>query len=271
MLLIVLATAGVSVADTPEATTLEEFDAPDADQGVAVDDRFFYAVDNSVIAKHRRTDGRQVARWDGRDEGLLEHMNSCIVIEAMLECANSNYSTTPMASSVETFDPGSMEHVASHSHGLMDEGSLVWTDRTGDSRIAGFAHYSKKGGEAFKGSAYSSVVLFDERWRRIGGYAFPPRLIERMAPFAASGGAVGEDGLLYVLGHDLPEMYVLARPLRGPYLVHIATISIEAEGQAFSFDPADSRIVWTIDRRARKVRRIRLPDIEVPAEVRLFL
>ena len=93
----------------------------------------------------------------------------------------------------------------------------------------------------------------------------PPTLVERMAPNAASGGALGSDGLLYLMGHDLPEMYVLARPPMGPYLLHIATIAIDVEGQAFAFDDASPRHVCGISRPNRQIRCFRLPVVAVPA------
>lgn len=268
--LLALAASGVLAQSVPEALTLEVFDAADADQGVAVTADAFFAVDNAVIARHSRESGDLEARWDGGEDGAIAHLNSCVAIGQRLECANSNYPATPMASSVEYFDVDTLEHVASWSLGVTDAGSLVWTDRLANGRIAGFAHYGKRGGEPFKDNAYSSVVLFDAEWRRTGGYAFPPALTERMAPYAASGGAVHANGLLYVMGHDLPEMYVLARPLSGPYLRHVATIAVEAEGQAFAFDPVEVNVVWVIDRRAGKVRRLRLPDIDVPDDVGRF-
>ncbi len=249
-----------AAAENLTAKTLSVYDAADADQGVAVDADHFYAVDNYVIAKHSRETGALIARWDGGKDGPIAHLNSCIVVSAVLECANSNYPATPMASSIEYFDPASMTHVRGHSLGLTDEGSLTWTDAVDGGRIAGFAHYGKNGGEPFKDNRYGSVVTYDPEWRRTGGYAFPRALSERMAPYAASGGAIGPDGFLYVLGHDLPEMYVLAKPDGGPYLAHVATIGLEVEGQAFSFEPG-GRNVWVIDRRRGKVRRIELPSV----------
>jgi hypothetical protein len=41
----------------------------------------------------------------------------------------------------------------------------------------------------------------------------------RMAPHAASGGGIGPDGLLYLLGHDRTELYVLAKPRLGPVMI----------------------------------------------------
>ncbi|MDP3494442.1 MAG: hypothetical protein Q8R82_15130, partial [Hyphomonadaceae bacterium] len=68
------------VAPTPlklAATTIREFPAPEADQGVAVDARHFYPVDNTVIAKYDRTSGALIARWVAPKNGLVRHLNSC--------------------------------------------------------------------------------------------------------------------------------------------------------------------------------------------------
>lgn len=250
------------IAPTPlrlASRTLREFPAPEADQGVAVDANYFYPVDNTVIAKYARIDGRLLARWVAPKAGLVRHLNSCFEDDGELLCANSNYSETPHGSSVEVFDARTMTHINSHSLGMTDEGSLTWFDHYRGGWIAGFAHYSENSGVKFKDHTFSSVVTFDNQWRRTGGWLFPKPVVERMAPHAASGGAIGPDGLLYVLGHDRPEMYVLARPVMGPTMIHIATIEIEAEGQAFSF--AEGRTVYAIDRRKGAVREILLPPV----------
>jgi len=245
------------------ARTLKTFDAPEADQGVAVDGDHFYAIDNSIIARYDREDGRLTGRFIGPNHGLIRHLNSCFAEEGRLLCANSNYSLTPMGSSVEIFDAKSLKHVGTHSLGMMDEGSLTWFDHYEDGWMAGFAHYDENGGLAFKDHRFSSVVTFDDQWRRTGGWLFPEDVIERMAPHAASGGAIGPDGLLYVLGHDRPEMYVLAKPAMGPTMLHVATIALEAEGQAFSFVPDGGRDIFTVDRHNGRVRQIRLPEVKL--------
>lgn len=253
------------VAPAPQqlaATTLREYAAEEADQGVAVDAQSFYAIDNSVIARYRLSDGALLARWVGPAHGLIRHMNSCYAAGGRLYCANSNYSQTPMGSSVEIFDAKTLEHVDSHSLGLTDEGSLTFFFPWRSGWMAGFAHYDENGGLKFKDHTFSGVVAYDSAWRRTGGWMFPASVMERMAPYAASGGALGPDGLLYVLGHDRPEMYVLARPAMGPTLIHVATISLEAEGQAFAWAPA-GRSIYAIDRRKLKVRAIDLPPVSL--------
>jgi hypothetical protein len=190
-------------------------------------------------------------------------MNSCLADRGRLWCANSNYPQTPMGSSIEVFRASTLEHVESHSLGLRDEGSLTWFDRYRGGWVAGFSHYDKNGGVAFKDHSFSSVVTFDQQWRRTGGWLLPATTLERMAPYAASGGAIGPDGWLYLLGHDRPEMYVVGRPAMGPALTHLATITLEAEGQAFSWSKEGGRIIFTIDRPRHLVRTIEIPPIQV--------
>lgn len=245
-----------------EAATARIYEAPEADQGAASDGKFFYAVDNSVIAKYALKDGARVGGWEGPAKGLVRHLNSCFAEKARLYCANSNYSLTPMGSSVEIFDTKTMTHADSRSLGLTEEGSLVWFDRYKDGWLASFAHYDGNGGLPYKDHRYSSVVTYDGEWRRTGGWLFPDSALARMAPHAASGGAIGPDGFLYVMGHDRPEMYVLGKPVMGPTLIHIATIAVEAEGQAFAFAPDGSRRVYAVSREGGKVIAIDLPEVD---------
>ncbi|MBI1339046.1 hypothetical protein GC169_02380 [bacterium] len=256
-------------AQQRESLTLSEIAAAEADQGVAVDADYLYAVDNSAIGKYSRSSGERVGGWSGPRDGLIRHLNSCFAERGKLWCANSNFSQTPMASSVERFDARTMTHDGTHSLGLTDEGSLTWFDRFRGGWIAGFAHYDGNGGSGFKDHRYSSVVTFDSRWRRTGGWLFPATVVERMSPDAASGGAIGPDGLLYVMGRNRPEMYVLAAPSKGPVMIHVATIAVEAEGQAFSWERGASarteRIVHVIDRRRFLLRRLKIPPVDLAA------
>ncbi len=243
------------------AKTTHTWPAADADQGAAATSDHFYAVDNSVIAKHDRKTGALKGRWSGEAEGFIRHLNSCYHDDGKLYCANSNYPKLPMGSSVEVFDASTLSHLQSHSFGLMEEGSLTWFDETDKSWIAGFTHYSGPRGLPYKDNRFSSVVAFDAEWRRVGGWLYPDEILDRMSPHGASGGAIGPDGYLYVTGHDRPEMYVLAAPKMGPYLIHVATIAIEAEGQAFSFIDGDRRKLVAVNRRGQK----RVLEIEIPA------
>lgn len=245
-------------------TTIRTINAPEADQGAAVDAKHLYAIDNSVIAKYEKEDEQLVAIWDCGEACPIEHLNSCFAEDGELWCANSNYSETPMASSIERFAAADLSHIGSHSLGIMDEGSLTWFDQYEGGWLAGFAHYDgEDGGLAYKGHRSTGVVTFDAQWRRTGGWMLPNSILDRLAPDAASGGQIGPDGLLYMLGHDKPEMYVLAKPKMGPKLVHLATLDIALEGQAFSWDPTQTRTIFGINRRDGSLIEVEIPEVSI--------
>ncbi len=251
---------------TFEAEQLVSYPAPEAGQGAAADKEFFYAIVNSVIGKYRKGSGEFLDRWLGSRGGPIRHLNSCFAELEKLFCSNSNFPEVPMASSIEVFDSATMDHIQSLSLGVLEEGSLTWFDHLGDGWVAGFAHYDESGGLDYKDHSFASIVRYDSAWRRQGGWMLPESVIDRMKPHAASGGAIGPDGLLYLTGHDRPEMYVMAAPVMGPKLIHIATIAIDIEGQAFAFDKsAEKTTVWGISRPNREVRAFQLPPIEIPA------
>jgi len=246
---------------TLDATEVGRWDAPEGRQGAAATDESFYAIVNTRIARYNKETGEKEAEFVRPRDGYIRHLNSCFAEGQDLVCANSNHPEVPMASSIENFDSETLEHKDSKSLGIMDEGSLVWFDHLNDGWIVGFAHYNDETGLPYKTNAYAGVYEYDDQWRRKGGWMLPENLVELMAPQAASGGALGPDGLLYMMGHDRPDMYVMAKPVMGPKLIHIATINIDAEGQAFAFDKSEVRTVYAISRRNGQVRAFQLPEI----------
>ena len=189
----VLANASCAVAGPPASSEeLRRFDVPEATQGVAVDDRYFYAIDDSVIAKYDKESGQFVKRWTATEELPLKHLNAGVVIDGKLYCANSNYPQYPEASSVEIWDVDTLEHVGTHSFGIY-EGSLTWVDRHEGAWWAVFAHYTEKVNDDphARDARWTSLVRFDDQWRRTGGWTFPAEVIARFEPDSCSGGAVG--------------------------------------------------------------------------------
>ena len=233
--------------------------APEARQGVAVDATHFYAVVNSRIGKYRKSDGVKVAEWVG-DRIAIRHLNSCIVEKSELVCANSNYPQTPMASSVEIFDTRTMLHLRSVPLGVRD-GSLTWVERRGDLWWAALANYDPPRSYLGRTHRDTRIVLFDSTWAEVGGYALPDSLLERLAPHSVSGGGFGSDGLLYLTGHDAPEVYVMRIPRQGPVLEHIATIKAPIEGQAWAWDRSAARTMFAISRRSGAVVVLNVPTV----------
>ncbi|HZF41988.1 MAG TPA: hypothetical protein VEZ48_01100 [Sphingomonadaceae bacterium] len=240
--------AELTVAPAP---VVARFPAPEARQGVAVGRDRFYAIDNSAIAAYDKRTGKRLNAWAG-DSALFPHLNSCTVVARDLVCASSNYPAVPMSSSVEVFDAATLRHKRSHSLGP-GVGSLTWVVRRGRQWWAGFANYDGKGGEPNRDHRSTTLVRFDDAFRRTGAWLFPPTVLAAFAPYSNSGGDWGADGSLYVTGHDRREVYRLRLPQAGSTLVHLGTIPISTGGQAISFDPVNKQLLWSIDRGRREV------------------
>ncbi len=78
---------------------------------------------------------------------------------------------------------------------------------------------------------------------------------------SSSGGSWGDDGLLYVTGHDRGELYALRLPEAGTVLEHVATIGLPTGGQAIAWDRSQSRVLWSLDRETKMVVASRIPVI----------
>lgn len=240
---------------------LNEFDAEEAKQAVAADSTHFYAVANSSIGKYVRSNGKRVAVWHATEDLNLRHLNSGIVFDRKLYCCNSNYPQFPEVSSIEIFSTDSLEHIDTHSFGIY-EGSLTWVDRRGDSWWAVFAHYSKNvtNNPFAKPHTYTSLVQFDDEWRRVAGWVFPEEVLERFAPNSCSGGFWGPGDKLYCTGHDLGEIYVLSIPKAGSVLKHERTLVAPITGQGIAW-PRNESAFFGINRPKRSVIEFRLPNV----------
>lgn len=250
-----------SAAGAREATVeVRRLDAAEARQGVAADAGHLYAIDNGTIARYDKKTGAKQAQWRG-GEGLFPHLNSCRIIGPELICAGSNYPSVPQMSAVEIFDPRKMIHTRTVSLG-MGIGSLTWIDRHDGFWWAMFANYDDKGGEPGRDHRWTTLIKFDDQWRRLEGFALPPEVLAKMAPKSSSGGGFGDDGLLYVTGHDAKELYALALPRDGGGVLRlVSTLDIPFEGQAIVWDPADHRVLWGVNRATRQVVGVKVPPV----------
>ncbi|NML04741.1 hypothetical protein [Sphingomonas sp. G-3-2-10] len=243
----------------PEPEVVARMPAAEARQGVVADRRFVYAVSNAEIGKYDRATGKRIGHWQG-DPKLFRHMNSCILLRREIVCAASNYPDTPMASSIEWFDAARMEHVRSRSLGP-GRGSLTWLDWHDGSWWAGFANYDGKGGEAGRDHRLTTLVRYSPEFVEEGAWLFPTEVLERFAPYSSSGGVWGDDGLLYVTGHDRPELYALRLPEAGSRLELVTTLAIPTNGQAIAWERGGRRILWSIERKTREAVATRIPEI----------
>lgn len=242
------------------AVTLVRLPAPEARQGVAVDARYIYAIDNSEIAKYDRKTGQKVGAFKG-EPAKFPHTNSCAIVAGELVCAASNYPASPMASQVEVFDPSTLKHLRTIPLGER-QGSLTWVDRWDGSWWAGLANYDGRGGEPGRDHRATKVVRFDDSWRALETWTFPAEVLARFAPRSNSGGAFGADGRLYATGHDHSELYVLDVPKGGGVLKLVDTITVPIAGQAIVFDHSDPGVMFGVNRAGREVVGFRLPPVE---------
>lgn len=219
---------------TQSAKEIKRFKVNAAQQGVAVDEDHFYVINNSSITKHLKTDGREVAHWDGVAEGII-HLNSGNVIKGKLYCANSNFPHQPMAGSIEIFDAATLKHIDTHSFGI-SHGSVTWIDEHDGSWWIGFAQYSGKNAAEGKDTRWTTLVKYTKDWVQVESWIYPQNIVEAFMPMSNSGGSWGHDELLYLTGHDKEELYVMKLPQSGYTLEHVKTIPTTIHGQGIAID-----------------------------------
>jgi hypothetical protein len=249
-------TAPVTLAPVTEVA---RFSAEEARQGVVADGHYVYAISNGEIGKYDRATHKLIDSWKG-DPTRFRHMNSCILADKELVCAASNYPEVPMASSVEWFDAGHLAHVRTRSLGP-GRGSLTWLDWHDGSWWACFANYESKAGEPGHSNRYTTLVRYSTDFQEQGAWLFPADVLERFGTFSSSGGVWGEDGLLYVTGHDRPELYALRVPPAGSILEHVATIPLVTDGQAIAWERGADRILWGIERKTKEAVAAKVPAV----------
>jgi hypothetical protein len=245
------------------ATLARTYDTFDANQGIAVDDRYFYVVDNRRITKHERGTGEPLLQFAADAGGPFIHMDSGVVVGNRLYAAHSNYSGSPMESSIEVFDTRTMKHVKTHSFGIY-RGSLTWLDRYDGAWWAGFANYDivPSGQSAPYGGTYNTqVVKMDDDFRVVDSWTVPKPILDRFTPMSNSGGSWGPDGRLWLTGHDLGEAYVMKLPAAGGKLEWVATVTLPGvEGQGIAWDRSGKRsTLWTIKRSTSQALQFTVP------------
>ena len=242
------------------ATELRRWKVRGANQGVAVNANHFYGIGNYVVGKYDKTTGERVAEWVGLRGGATVHLNGGLVQDGQLVLAHSNFPQLPMASSLEYFDPATVQPVKSVSLGIR-HGSLTWAEKKDGFWWACFAHYNDQATASGTDNRSTLVGRFDDSWQLHESWLFPPQVIANWGKSSSSGGSWGDDGLLYTTGHDEKELYVLRLPKMGVTLDYVTTIEVPFEGQSWTWDRSDRRIIYGIIRRTGEVVVARIPPI----------
>ncbi|MCP4173820.1 MAG: hypothetical protein GY758_23955 [Fuerstiella sp.] len=224
---------------------------PEAHQAVAVDATSFYAIANRTIGRYEKETTRLRKKWTAPAGSPILHLNSGIVIDGRLYCANSNWPKTPRKNSVEIFDAATLEHLERKEFSET-EGAINWIERHQRAWWIVFAFY----GDA--DVRRTRLVRYDDEWQETKSWTFPETVIQRFLPNSNSGGAFGPNGRLFVTGHDHPELYVLEVPDNATELNHVATVTAPIAGQGIAWDRSDIGTVFGIQRSSHEVVSMRL-------------
>jgi hypothetical protein len=157
-----------------------------------------------------------------------------------------------MVSSVEMWNPRTMQHAGSYSFGIF-AGSATWVDLREGYRYVTFAHYRGNGDEPGRDAHWTTLIRFDGEWRQRGSWVYPEEVVSRLGNMSISGGYFAPDGRLFCTGHDNPEIYVLRLPEGGSVLVLDEVIPTTIHGQGIARDPVEAGIVYGIDRPRREM------------------
>jgi hypothetical protein len=238
------------VVAQPSFGQIAEFSVPEANQGVGVDARYFYAVDNTTIAKYDKKTGTLVKRWVQEKGGPLIHLDSALVHEGKIYAAHSNYPAWPMTSSLEIFDAANLEHVGNHSFGI-NWGSLTWVDIHDGFWWMVFANYDQPYGPnktPYGNKLNTQLIKFTQDFRMVESWTLPKSILDKFELMSNSGGSWGPDGFLYLTGHDPAEIYKMRLPKAGSVLELVATLPANIRGQGIAWDRSDPGVIYGIIR-----------------------
>ena len=238
----------------PMLTQTGEFEVPEANQGIGVDARHFYAVDNQVIAKYDKKTGKLVKKWQGPKAGPILHFDSALVMDGKIYAGHSNYPDWPMTSSMEIFDAETLEPVGTHSFGIQ-WGSLTWADWHDGHWWMTFANYDRLLGPnktPYGHKANTVMVKLTADYRPVASWTLPKAVLDRFEDMSNSGGSWGPDGFLYLTGHDPAELYRMRLPKLGSVLELVDIIPMNIRGQGIAWDRSEPGVIYGIIRATAK-------------------
>lgn len=201
-----------------------------ANQAAAADDKFVYAIDNTLVAKYDRATGKELARSTGQ----AMHLNSGFLWDGKLYCAHSNYPRKPHQSDIRVLDPETMKLDIFHVF-ADPPGSLTWAVRRGEHWWCHFTHYGKDNDK-------SVLVQYADGWKELARWTFPKELVADWGSNSLSGGVwLGDD--LLATGHDKKVIYRLRVPKDAKVVELLDVIASPFPGQGIAVDPTTAGLV----------------------------
>jgi len=232
---------GVCLAQTaePRWKTLQQWEAPEAVQAAAADERHFYAISSTQVAKYDRTTGERV----GLSSGAATHLNSGFLWQGKLYCAHSNFPKTPESSQIKVLDLTSLELKDYQDFGDSG-GSLTWAVFHAQSWWCHFAHYGDDNARSF-------LVRYSIDLQEQGRWTYPAAAVALWGRNSVSGG-IWRDGELWTTGHDDRLLIRLQLSRAGTVLEFLGTQAAPFTGQGIAEDPLTGGVIG-IDRGQRQV------------------
>ncbi|WP_166831127.1 glycoside hydrolase family protein [Thalassoroseus pseudoceratinae] len=251
-----------SICDAAEISIqeLQRVHIPEAHQAVAVDSSSFYAIASRSIAKYDKETSKKIEEWSAPDGSHILHLNSGVVLEGKLHCANSNWPSSPLENTIEVFSTDTLTHVATRKFDVT-EGAINWIERYQDAWWVAFAFYGDEVNQTF-------LARYNNDWKETGRWHFPKSVLQRFRPNSNSGGAFGPNGRLFVTGHDHAELYVMKVPEQSGELKHLSTVSAPIAGQGIAWDRSDIGTLYGIVRKTKEVVKMRLSNSEAYAKLK---
>lgn len=252
MFFVLIPVAGAAV----QFKQIAEFNVPEANQGIGVDEHYFYAIDNRIVAKYEKQTGKLISKWEGEKDGPIIHLDSAAVFDGKIYCAHSNWSEWPMTSSIEIWDAKTMEHIGNHSFGI-HWGSATWVDWHKGHWWVAFANYDRPYGP--NGTPYghkicTTIVKFTDNWHWLEAWTLPKKILDRLEDMSNSGGSWGPDGFLYLSGHDPAEVYKCRLPKAGSVIELVEIIPLNIRGQGIAWDRSEPGVLYGIIRATKQER-----------------
>jgi hypothetical protein len=221
-------------------------------QGVAVDDKYFYAISNTVIIKCDKETGKVIATWQAnRKEKAYEHflhLNSGTVVDGRLYCAHSRYGVDPNYCTVEIWnvEGEGLEHEETIDM-PRKHGSLTWIDRDRDN--SWWMCYAVYGEKKNKNTKLVKYQYRDKKFIEVESWFFPEEVIDNWGDMSCSGGSWGPDGYLYTTGHDYSRAYVLEIDKNNKLSYVRTEKDVGFFGQGIAWDRFSNKpVLWGIDK-----------------------
>lgn len=135
-----------------------------------------------------------------------------------------------------------MEHVSTHSFGI-GLGSFTWlsfnpAENSWYGTFANYDRYQSGAMESYGKKFNTQVARLDaDTYEVLELFQIPDEVLGTFEIMSNSGGSWGPDGYLYLAGHDLPQVYVMEKPVVGSVLHLVAVIDVpDIAGQGIAWD-----------------------------------